>query len=102
MSSEFLNPSSVRHEKTNKRFVLDLGHGREARIDYKSVGRNKIDMYHTEVPVEMRGRGIGRVLAKGALDQAATNNTKVKLTCSYLVNYVEKFADDNTKKRVEK
>ena len=54
-----------------------------------------IDMYHTEVPEELRGQGIGQALARGALQRAQEANMRCKLTCSYLVNYLEKFAGDH-------
>lgn len=93
--------SSVKHDREKNRFTLDLGNKQEARIDYKSIGHNKVEMYHSEVPKELRGRGIGKALAKGALEKALENNMKVKLTCSYLIDYLEKFADPKLKSIVD-
>jgi predicted GNAT family acetyltransferase len=47
-------------------------------------------MYHTEVPEELRGRGMAGQLAQAALDHASKESIKVKLTCSYLQHFVDK------------
>lgn len=93
--------NSVEHDKEKNRFTMDLGNKQVARIDYKSIGQNLVEMYHSEVPQELRGRGIGKALAKGAFEQALKNNMRVKLTCSYLINYLEKFADPKYKSIVD-
>lgn len=92
---------SVRHDKGSHRFILDLGDNQVARIEYKPVGNNKIELYYTEVPVELRGRGIGKSLAKGALECAAKDNYKIKVTCEYLKDYIRRFAGDKYKKLIE-
>lgn len=97
-----MSANSVKHDKNRHQFTLNLGDRMEARIDYKPLTGNKIEMYHTEVPVELRNRGIGRALAKGALERACQEKLKVKLTCSYLINYLDKFADQKLKSLVEK
>lgn len=95
--------SGVKHDKANCRFVMDLGNNMSARIDYKPIGRNKIDMYHSEVPSELRGRGIGKALARASIMHASQDKLKVKLTCSYLINYLDSCPDeDGLKKMVEK
>lgn len=93
--------NSVKHDKEKNRFTLDLGNKQEARVDYRSIGKDSVEMYHSEVPQELRGLGIGKALAKGAIEQALKNNMKVKLTCSYLINFLEKFADPKLKSIVE-
>jgi len=94
--------NSVKHEPASTRFTMDLGGNQIARIDYKPIGKNKIELYHTEVPSELRGRGIGKALAKGTLEHASNDSIKVKLTCSYLVNYMDKCADPKYKKLLTK
>lgn len=92
--------SSVKHQKASHKFTLDLGKNQTARIDYRNIGPKKIEMYHTEVPEELRGRGIGKALAKGALECAGSNDMKVKVTCEYLINFVNKHAEPKHKKLV--
>lgn len=100
--SRGMSSNGVKHDKAANKFVLDLGNNQEAHIDYKSIGRNKLDLYHSEVPVELRGRGIGKALAKGALDHIAQSNMKARLSCSYLAEYAKKFADPKHKNLIEK
>lgn len=84
------------------RFTLDLGNDKVARIDYKPISKDLIEMYHTEVPEELRGRGIGKTLAEGALECASRSNLKLKVTCEYLEDYVRRFAKERHKKLVAK
>lgn len=84
----------VQHEPARSRFVMDLGNNRQARIDYRKEGGDCVNLYHTEVPVDMRGQGLARHLAQGALDQLEKDGLKVKLSCSYLQDYVRKFAQN--------
>ena len=38
--------------------------GEEAVLQYNMEGGEVMDMYHTEVPVSQRGKGVGGVLAQ--------------------------------------
>ena len=49
-----------------------------------------LDLTHTEVPEELRGRGIGGVLAHAAFEHALQSGAVVKLTCDYLKHYISK------------
>lgn len=42
------------------------------------------DMYHTFVPLELRGSGIAKALADHAFDFVYNSNGRMRLTCSYL------------------
>jgi predicted GNAT family acetyltransferase len=91
----------VRHDKKAKQFVLDLGNNQVARIDYKQIDKGRIELYHTEVPEELRGKGIGKALTKGALESASRENLRLKVTCEYLQDYLKRFADDKYRKLVD-
>ena len=93
--------NSVQHDKRRKRFSLDLGDGQLARIDYRKLADGKLELFHTEVPAALRGRGVGRALARGALEHAASANLRLKVTCDYLLDYVKRFADDKHKQLVD-
>jgi predicted GNAT family acetyltransferase len=91
----------VRHDRGTRQFLLDLDGNKVARIDYRHLGKDCIELYHTEVPEELRGKGIGKALAEGALECALGANLKLKVTCCYLQDYLTRFADDKYKKLAE-
>jgi len=49
-----------------------------------------ITFTHTEVPKELGGRGIGTVLAKGALDQVRARGLKVVPLCPFIKAFIVK------------
>jgi uncharacterized protein len=61
--------SQVKHNPDQRRFELTLN-GRLAVLEYQQAGK-RIAFTHTEVPIELRGRGLGGQLAKAALDYAS-------------------------------
>ena len=98
--NETIEPEVVLLDQNKQRFVLDLGNGKVARIDYNLVedgdgGSNLIEMYHTEVPEDMRGQGIGKALARGAFEIARDLNIQCRLTCDYLIDYARRFATES-------
>lgn len=109
--------NSVKHDKSHHRFTLELEDNQLAHIDYrtlspasKSGGKNckVFELYHSEVPKELRGKGIGKALARGTFEHLASrqqhnnDDVKIKLTCSYLIDYMNKHADPKFKKLLAK
>jgi predicted GNAT family acetyltransferase len=82
--------SGVLHEPDRHRFVLDVSNGRGilAFIEYSIVKgngrRSALDLYHTYVPPEGRGRGIAGQLTKAAFEYAQQESMAVVPTCSYV------------------
>lgn len=93
----------VQHDECSQKYTMNCGQdkGLHAFINYRKLGNGKIDMYHTEVPYELRGRGLGRLIAQGALELAARDNLRVTLTCEFLQDYVNKYADQKLKAHVD-
>jgi len=79
----------VVHDENNKLFFTDIPSSGKGVLQYSPVdGReNLLDFWHTQVPVNCRGKGIGAVLAKAALDWAVQEQRKVILTCSFLQKF---------------
>lgn len=73
-----------------QRFELEV-EGHTAFIAYRRDGET-VDMLHTEVPKELGGRGIGAVLAQGALDMVGAAGGKVVATCPFIARYIDKNA----------
>ncbi|EDV26219.1 uncharacterized protein TRIADDRAFT_56094 [Trichoplax adhaerens] len=57
-----------------------------------SLAQNEgvIDMLHTGVPPRFRGMGVAKLLAQTAFDYALQNRFKMKLSCWYLAEYLQK------------
>ena len=77
----------VRHDEGRSRFVVDLGDGDEAYLDYEEREDGVLDYTSTFVPEEHRGRGIAEQLVVTALNWARETGREVVPTCPY-VNHV--------------
>jgi len=80
--------------KTRNKFYVKTEHG-EAVLLYKSEGKGKINMYHTFVPDEDRGKGIAEKLAFAAFEYAKENKLKVIPGCTYISYFVQKHPEFN-------
>ncbi|MGC8676441.1 MAG: GNAT family N-acetyltransferase [Candidatus Micrarchaeia archaeon] len=74
------------------KFYISTPHG-EAVLLYKRAGKGKINIYHTFVPDEERGKGIAERLAAAAFGYAREKKLKVIPGCSYISYFVEKHKE---------
>jgi uncharacterized protein len=84
----------VRDNTAQHRFELDVD-GRTA-VAYYMLAPGVITFTHTEVPVEVSGRGIGSRLVHAALMDARARGLKIVARCSFVSAYIAKhpeFAD---------
>jgi hypothetical protein len=75
----------------HNRFELSLD-GHTAFATYRRDG-DLLTIYHTEVPREFEGRGIGSALVKGVLAIARKQNLKVKPLCSFVRAYMDRHPE---------
>lgn len=76
-------------DNTSKnRFELETTAGL-AVADYRFEA-GTMTIYHTEVPVPLRGRGIGSRLVEGALLEVRRLNLKVTPTCWFVRDFIER------------
>ncbi|HEY4974856.1 MAG TPA: GNAT family N-acetyltransferase [Steroidobacteraceae bacterium] len=68
------------------RYELALD-GAIAFIDYRSRGKLRV-LTHAEVPAALRGRGIGGVLAAGALDLLRAQGGRVEARCAFVAQFI--------------
>jgi predicted GNAT family acetyltransferase len=86
--------AAVRNNPALSRFELDVEDG-IAVIDYHAAP-GVLTFYHTEVPPQLRGRGIAARLVQEALQQVRAQGLKVVPGCSYVATYFDRhpeFAD---------
>jgi uncharacterized protein len=77
----------VRRNDAAHRFEAALGK-KIATIDYAQSNR-RLNLLHTEVPVEDQGQGIGSELAKAALEYARAEKLQVVPTCPFIATYIK-------------
>ena len=80
--------SSVVNDASKNRFELETSVG-PAIADYR-LDAGVMTIYHTEVPVPLRGRGIGGRLVEGALNEARKLNLKVVPSCWFVREFIER------------
>jgi predicted GNAT family acetyltransferase len=77
----------VRHNEAEQRFELDVN-GMTAVAEYQRDG-NILTFTHTEVPIEFREHGIGKKLARGALEMVQAAGDKVIPQCPFIAHFMK-------------
>jgi len=85
--------SDVRDNPALNRFELDVEGG--VAVAYYRAAPGHITITHTEVPTTLRGRGIGSVLVRGALELARAQGLKVASGCPFVSAYLGKHPEFN-------
>src|SRR5579859_6769429 len=78
----------VVHNTAAKRFEINLD-GKVAFSKYLLVGEKMI-IEHTEVPVELEGKGIAGRIVRTALDYARANKLRVMPLCPYTAGFIHR------------
>ena len=68
--------------------------GRDAIMTYHKVGDGLIEVNHTRVAREARGRGLAAELYHEMVRYARAHGLKVRPTCTYVISMFERFPDD--------
>ena len=89
--TDALAASSVRDDKANDRFVLDVD-GAVAFANYRLTG-DRVIITHTETPPALRGRGIASELVKGALALIRADGHRVVAGCSFVSDYLDRHPE---------
>jgi uncharacterized protein len=74
--------------------------GHLAELDYRHHGRRLV-LIHTEVPVELEGRGIGGRLVMAAIDRAAREDLTVVPLCPFARGWLERHPDAAAKAPID-
>ena len=78
----------IRDNLAERRFEMNTSAG-SAIANYRWDG-DLLVIYHTEVPRELRGRGLGDKLVRGVLDHVRERNIKVVPLCWFVREFVER------------
>lgn len=84
----------VRDNSRKSRFEIEID-GHLALADYR-IAQGVMDLYHTESPAALAGRGVASRLIRTALISARAQGLKVRPTCSFVAAYLKRhpeFAD---------
>lgn len=79
----------VTHDEERSRFVVDLGDGDEAYLDYEERENGVLDYASTFVPESHRGKGIAEELVVTALEWAREAGREIVPSCPYVSHVVE-------------
>ncbi len=83
--------------QTNSKIYFITQNG-EAYLLY-NLKNGLMDIYETYVPETERGKGVALLLVKEAFKYAIKNNLKIKPSCSYVYEYIQK--NKNNKKLMQ-
>lgn len=64
----------------------------ESHLDYVKMD-NILNLDHTYVPYQLRGRGIGAKLVEAAINFAKLNGFKIIPSCSYVAVYFQRHPE---------
>jgi uncharacterized protein len=78
---------AVRNNPALSRFELDTGDG-VAVASYRATP-GVLTFYHTEVPRQLRERGIASRLVHGALEQLRAEGLKLVPRCDFVRHYID-------------
>lgn len=73
---------NIVQDSENQRFTLDIN-GELAKIDYE-LKNGKMYLVHSEVPYNLRGQGIGKVLVEKTFEKLTEENYTAVAVCSYI------------------
>ncbi|MEO8512115.1 MAG: GNAT family N-acetyltransferase [Ignavibacteria bacterium] len=91
MDSKENNHSKLKDNKERKQFEL-VTDGFTSRVEYMIAG-NKIFLTHTEVPLELEGKGIGSEIIKLALVEIEARGLKLIPLCPFAASYIKRHPE---------
>lgn len=81
----------VRDDAARRRYELVAGDA-VAFIDYRRDG-GIVTLTYAEVPAALRGRGVGSVLVKGALELVRERGERVIPQCAFVAHYMRRHPE---------
>jgi len=82
----------VRDNPALGRYEMEVEGGGVAFATYRADAGTVV-INHTEVPVALRGRGLGDQLVRGVLDLVRASGRKVVPRCGFVADYMRRHAE---------
>jgi predicted GNAT family acetyltransferase len=82
---------AVINNTVQSRYEMEVDGGTALALYRSAPG--KVLIYHTEVPRELRGRGIAAKLMRGVLADIRASNLKVVPRCSYVARFMREHSE---------
>ena len=84
----------VAHEEsgTKGRYIVSL-EGTEAEMTYTQAGQHLIIIDHTSVPDALRGRGLGAILVRRAVEDARAAGKTIIPLCPFAKSQFDRHSD---------
>lgn len=82
----------VKNNQTKNQFEANLD-GKTALIKYRIEDDGTLNLFHTEVPDEFEGKGVGSELVKNTLEQIKAANLKVNPACPFVANFIKRHSE---------
>jgi len=83
---------NVIHLKADQMFKIDIPEHQSPFLKYRHINSKSVDLFTTQVPVSLEGRGIAKLLTEAALTYARENGLKVKPSCWYVDGYLKRHS----------
>ena len=83
---------TVENNQEKHRFEINLDGG-TALISYQKRGEDVYNLYHTEVPTQFEGKGVGGALAKGTLEYIKAEGSRIIPTCPFVAAYLKRHPE---------
>ena len=83
-------------------FSLDYDGHETAYLKYRylDLDQTRVDMFTTQVPPSLGGRGVAKILAEAAFAWALENKIKMRLSCWYLSGYLKRHPREDVQNLV--
>jgi predicted GNAT family acetyltransferase len=82
----------VKNNQSKNQFEADLD-GKTALIKYRKESDGALNLFHTKVPEEFEGKGVGSQLVKNALEQIKAGNLKINPSCPFVAAYIKRHPE---------
>jgi len=83
---------NIKHDAKNQKFFTLIG-GKECALKYNKVNDTLLDFKLMFVPQNLRGQGLASRITEFGIMFAKKNGMKIKTTCSYVAEYVQRHKD---------